>query len=228
MWQKRKTDGNQPDIPISDTELKHQTYSKLKTTLLIISLLINGVVTDESVSAYEGDPVTLHTDLTNIQRDDLIEWRFGDQLDRIAQINREADFIRIYDNVLDGRFRDRLKLNTENGDLTITNITTQHTGLYKLDISNREKITTKIFSVNVSVDTGKGKTLEDSVIPHNNVTNVKVNDDQSSSKSSGVVAGLCVFLLVLVFALALAIFLYRRLSRTTRQRVSKDDETFQD
>nr|XP_055073012.1 uncharacterized protein LOC129452974 [Misgurnus anguillicaudatus] len=160
----------------------------------------------KSVSVIVGDSVTLQTDI-KLQRDDLIDWWFEDKQDRLAKLNKEANTIRIYDDVRDGRFRDRLKLNTENGDLTITNITTQHTGRYKLDISNTEKITTKTFNISVSVDTRK--LLEDG-------NNIKVNgEDQSSGLSSGVVAGLCVFLLVLVFALAVAVFLYRRLSRTT-------------
>ncbi|XP_065099448.1 uncharacterized protein [Paramisgurnus dabryanus] len=119
--------------------------------LLIISLLINGVVTDEIVSLNEGDSVSLHTN-TKTQKDHLIEWRFGDQQDLIARINGEPTSLKIYDDVLDGRFKDKLKVNTENGDLTITNITTNNnTGDYKLEISNRA-ITRKTFIINVSGD----------------------------------------------------------------------------
>ncbi|XP_073717722.1 uncharacterized protein [Misgurnus anguillicaudatus] len=166
------------------------------TTLLVISLYINGVFGDEvkSVSVIEGGSVTLYTDITETHREDLIEWRFGDQQDLIARINKEANAVSIYDDVLNGRFRHRLQLNDQTGDLTITNITTQHTGLYTLDIFSRET-TKKTFNISVSLDGN--------------------DEDQSSGLSSGVVAGLCVFLLVLVFALAVAVFLYRRLSRTT-------------
>ncbi|XP_073717723.1 uncharacterized protein [Misgurnus anguillicaudatus] len=179
------------------------------TTLLVISLYINGVFGDEvkSVSVIEGGSVTLYTDITETHREDLIEWRFGDQQDLIARINKEANAVSIYDDVLNGRFRHRLQLNDQTGDLTITNITTQHTGLYTLDIFSRET-TKKTFNISVSLDGN--------------------DEDQSSGLSSGVVAGLCVFLLVLVFALAVAVFLYRRLSRTTGQRVSRDEETFED
>ncbi|XP_073717841.1 uncharacterized protein [Misgurnus anguillicaudatus] len=116
-----------------------------KTTLLFcISLFINGVVTDkmESVSVMEGDTVTLHTDLTELQRQDVIEWRIGVKQELVAKINREANTSEIDDE----RFRGRLKLNDQNGDLTITNITTQLTGLYFLEIT-RQKSITKTFNV---------------------------------------------------------------------------------
>ncbi|XP_065100454.2 uncharacterized protein [Paramisgurnus dabryanus] len=95
----------------------------------------------------EGDSVTLHTD-TEIQRYDLIEWRFGDKGIRIARINKTANKISIYDDVLDGRFRDRLQVNDQTGDLNITNITTQHTGLY-LMINRKTPKTPYRFNVTV-------------------------------------------------------------------------------
>ncbi|XP_050958126.1 CD48 antigen-like isoform X1 [Labeo rohita] len=85
----------------------------------------------KSVSVMEGDSVTLNSSLTEIN-DDLILWRFGMKNTLIAEINLPADSITIYDDVLDGRFRDRLSLDDQNGSLTITNITTEHAGLYKL------------------------------------------------------------------------------------------------
>ncbi|KAI2650695.1 Natural killer cell receptor 2B4 [Labeo rohita] len=46
----------------------------------------------------------------------------------------------------DGRFRNRLKLDKQTGSLTITNITTEHAGLYKLEIVGA-KLSPKTFSV---------------------------------------------------------------------------------
>ncbi|XP_073721488.1 uncharacterized protein [Misgurnus anguillicaudatus] len=146
----------------------HNNMKKI-VLLSIFSLFISGVVTGESVLVYEGDSVTLHTN-TNTQRDHLIEWRFGDHWDLIARINGDANLLKIYDDVLNGKFSSRLKMNNQTGDLTITNITTQHTGLYKLEITNKAT-TTKTFIFNVSGDTDKVKTVivGDSVILHNNV-----------------------------------------------------------
>nr|XP_055073016.1 uncharacterized protein LOC129452978 [Misgurnus anguillicaudatus] len=150
------------------TELYNSKHFAMETVALVILLLFKGVVTDESVSVYERDSVTLHTDI-KLQRDDTIEWRFGDEQNLIARINRAANLLTIYDDVLDGRFRDKLKMNTETGDLTITDIKTQHTGLYQLEIS-RETIMIKRFSVYVSGDKVKTVMKGDSFILHNNVT----------------------------------------------------------
>ncbi|XP_065099403.1 uncharacterized protein [Paramisgurnus dabryanus] len=149
--------------------------------LFLISLSINGVFGDEvkSVSVMEGDSVTLHTDITEIQRDDLLNWIFNKD-DYIAQINNKVNLISIYDDVLDGRFRDRLQVNNQTGDLTITNITTQHTGDYHLEI-NGEKITGQTFSVSViHVDPDEMKSVSvmegDSVTLHTDVLDIKKYD----------------------------------------------------
>ncbi|KAI2650770.1 Signal-regulatory protein beta-1 isoform 3 [Labeo rohita] len=110
------------------------------------SVLATGVF-GESVSVMEGDSVVLHTDVTEIHKNDDIQWIFGAENILIAEINTEVGFFNMSD-VLDGRFRDRLKLNKQTGSLTITNITTQHSGDYKLEISG-VKLSSKTFSVSV-------------------------------------------------------------------------------
>ncbi|XDV23978.1 hypothetical protein PO909_028301, partial [Leuciscus waleckii] len=82
----------------------------------------------------EGDSVTLNSDLTEMMDDDQILWRFGDENTVIAEINVLADRITVYDDVPDGRFRARLKLDDQTGSLTITNTTTEHTGVYRLEM----------------------------------------------------------------------------------------------
>ncbi len=96
-------------------------------------------VTVESVSVLEGDSVALNTGLTEMMDDDLILWRFGSENTVIAQINVMDFSMTVYNDVLDGRFRDRLKLDHQTGSLTITNTRTEHTGLYKLQTNSVRK-----------------------------------------------------------------------------------------
>ncbi|XP_058618041.1 SLAM family member 9-like [Onychostoma macrolepis] len=100
----------------------------------------------ESVSVMEGDSVTLHTNVTEIQEDYDILWKFGATKSLLAKIKNKKHIFTF--NGSDGRFRDRLKLDNQSGSLTITNITTEHAGLYEVKIS-AAKMSSKTFSVSV-------------------------------------------------------------------------------
>ncbi|XP_048038305.1 uncharacterized protein LOC125263341 [Megalobrama amblycephala] len=89
--------------------------------------------------------------------DDVIQWRFENTL--IAEINVTADRFTVYDDVLDGRFRDRLKLDNQTGSLTITNTRTEHEGRYELEINSvRNSFNLIVFAV-ISVNKGDSVTL---------------------------------------------------------------------
>ncbi|KAG1946398.1 CD48 antigen-like [Pimephales promelas] len=103
--------------------------------------------TKEIQSVMEGDSVTLHTD-TKMHEDGDITWSFGAGKSLIAKIDRDTNISSTYDDVPDGRFRDRLKLDDQTGSLTITHTTTEHTGVYQLEITG-VKLTSKTFSVSV-------------------------------------------------------------------------------
>nr|XP_055073163.1 SLAM family member 5 isoform X1 [Misgurnus anguillicaudatus] len=104
-----------------------------------------GVDTDEvkSVSVMEGDTVTLNSDLTEIQEDDLIMWMCGDSC--IAKLNTT------YQMISEGneRFEGRIELDSMTGSLTIRNISTTDAGQYKAQIIG-EKVTRKTFNVTVN------------------------------------------------------------------------------
>ncbi len=103
---------------------------------------VSGVNTVKSVSATEGDSVTL-----NIQRDEEIEWRFGQKDILLAEIkqNNKNTF---YEDSADGRFRGRLKLDNQTGSLTITNTRNTDTGDYKV-ISTKTRTSLNTFSLSV-------------------------------------------------------------------------------
>ncbi|CAM4659157.1 unnamed protein product [Leuciscus chuanchicus] len=78
----------------------------------------------KSMSVMEGDSVTLNSGVTEVQKDDDIEWRFNSILIAKANIPQYGK---------EERFRDRLKLD-RTGSLTITNTRTTDSGLYKLTV----------------------------------------------------------------------------------------------
>ncbi|KAG1941101.1 natural killer cell receptor 2B4-like [Pimephales promelas] len=92
----------------------------------------------------EGDSVSLNTDITEIQKDDYIVWMFGPQETRLAEIHNQMVkyFIR-------ERFRDRLQMDSQTGSLTIRNIRSDLTGLYKVQIISNRGTSYKRFNVTV-------------------------------------------------------------------------------
>ncbi|KAK2906715.1 hypothetical protein Q8A67_005700 [Cirrhinus molitorella] len=119
----------------------------------ILRITFSGVFSDEkdgvkTVSVKEGDPIHLHTHVTEIERDDPIEWTFGPQNIFIAKTDGKNKFISY--NYIDARFKNKLHLNTDTADLTIKNSNSEHSGLYQLKIGNTTYTIQKRFSVNVS------------------------------------------------------------------------------
>ncbi|XP_026054412.1 uncharacterized protein LOC113040287 [Carassius auratus] len=117
--------------------------------------LSNGVFADadevKSVSVTEGDSVTLNTSLTEIQKDDQILWKFGQNRSLIAKISRETGVFNTYDGP-DEKFRNRLELNNQTGSLTITNINTTDAGLYEVTIKISRSEDKYRFNVSLSND----------------------------------------------------------------------------
>ncbi|XP_051977493.1 transmembrane and immunoglobulin domain-containing protein 1-like [Xyrauchen texanus] len=119
--------------------------------LYLYILIANDVLSDNSdelKTVLEGDSVTLHTNITEVKRDDLIMWRFGPRNIRIAQLIKsdQINFISVSNDEI---FRDKLQLNNRTGSLTIKNITITHTGLYQLEIINNGGTSVKRFSITV-------------------------------------------------------------------------------
>ncbi|XP_026054774.1 uncharacterized protein LOC113040727 [Carassius auratus] len=139
---------------LSDSLFKLQSCWKkmIKENTLVLFCLCSfhlvGVFadTDTVKSVKEGDSVTLQINVTEIQTDDEIEWKFGTNRSRIAEINGKTS--KIFDGP-DGRFRDRLKLDHQTGSLIITNTRTTDSGLYEMTISRSSSEDTHRFNVTV-------------------------------------------------------------------------------
>ncbi|XDV22882.1 hypothetical protein PO909_027660, partial [Leuciscus waleckii] len=143
-----KLDNQTGSLTITNTTTEHggEYYLLINSVIKVFILVVIDEV--KSVSVKEGDSVSLNSDLTEIKDYNLIQWRFGDENTLIAEINKLSDRITVYDDVLDGRFRDRLKLDNQTGSLTITDTTTEHAGDYKL-MMFPGRFSSKVFNVSV-------------------------------------------------------------------------------
>ncbi len=101
----------------------------------------------ESVSVTEGDSVTLNIGVTEIRKDDDVLWKYGAENSLIAKMKKKKQILSVY-NGPDGRFRDRLQMDSKTGSLTITDITAEHAGDYQLEIITAKR-SSNTFSVSV-------------------------------------------------------------------------------
>uniref|UniRef100_A0A8C1KM69 Immunoglobulin domain-containing protein n=1 Tax=Cyprinus carpio TaxID=7962 RepID=A0A8C1KM69_CYPCA len=150
--------------------------------------MISGVFGDtvsESVSVMEGDSVTLHTSLTEVEKGHVIDWSL------IALIN-DPNTSCLYDGE-DGRFRDRLKVDYETGSLNITDTTTEHTGRYEAELIRSES-SGKSQSLNRSPKCNSTKIYKKNINPEDiiitfNLTVSGVFGDTDEVKSVSVLEG---------------------------------------
>ncbi|XP_067270822.1 uncharacterized protein [Pseudorasbora parva] len=180
--------------------------SNMKNLLLffLVSFFIEVVPADpvktDPVSVMEGDSVTLKTAVNEILKYDVIRWRFGYQNSPIAEINRTVGLLSLSVGP-DGRFRDRLQMDYLTGSLTIMNITTKHSGLYEVDISNSKHTIHKSFRVTVrDSDSGSGS-------------------GSGSGLSAGAVVGMCVALLVFGALAGAVIYCRCQIYEVNRQKL---------
>ncbi|XP_077081640.1 uncharacterized protein LOC143735406 [Siphateles boraxobius] len=150
-------------LTISDTEMKHSGVYQLQITSTrgISYKKFNVVVKKRNIEVREGKNMILISE-TEIQKDELIVWRFGDENSLIAEIT--GGTIKTHDGDADERFRGKLKLDEETGSLIVTDVRTEHSGVYKRQI-NRSRGTTKTFVVtvylrNITVKEGNNVTVK--------------------------------------------------------------------
>ncbi|XP_056614106.1 natural killer cell receptor 2B4-like isoform X2 [Triplophysa dalaica] len=112
---------------------------------VLVLLLCLCCSTVKSVSVMEGHSVTLHTD-TQLHTHDVVQWMFGVQTpdEIIAEINREDNIT----SFIIERLKNHVEIDDQTGSLIITNITTQHTGRYHVEIIGNT-VQNKHFNVTV-------------------------------------------------------------------------------
>ncbi|XP_067271634.1 uncharacterized protein si:dkey-182g1.2 [Pseudorasbora parva] len=126
------------DLTITNTRTKHSGHYEVKIGNITQTFSVTVLdAIPKKVSVTEGDSVTLHHDIADIENYDVIEWMFEDEANPIAQINKKTSENPSYDET-DERFRGRLKLD-HTGSLTITNTKSTDAGLYKLKVTGQNK-----------------------------------------------------------------------------------------
>ncbi|KAI7789621.1 hypothetical protein IRJ41_001224 [Triplophysa rosa] len=125
---------------------------------------------DEVTSVKEGGSVTLHIEPNDLKKKSSnLVWRFNNII--IANVKDKEVF-----DTKDKIFSGRLEMNPQTGDLTITHITSQHSGLYHLEIIG-SKTSIKNFSVSVIGEVKSVSVMEGhDVTLHTNVTRIQAED----------------------------------------------------
>ncbi|XP_073699620.1 uncharacterized protein [Garra rufa] len=128
-------------IPVSgDYQLKiiSSKATKMKRFKVIVRV--------DTLKFTEGESARLQTGLTEIQKDDVILWKFEPKKAIIAKTDGQTNESSVY-SVDDDGFRDRLELDKQTGDLTITNTKSTDSGVYELQIKSSNKVSYKKFNV---------------------------------------------------------------------------------
>ncbi|XP_077081394.1 uncharacterized protein LOC143735206 isoform X2 [Siphateles boraxobius] len=114
----------------------------------------------KKIKVKHGDTVTLNSGVTDVQRDDRLRWKYADSrvsdcttlFTVIAVCHKRNDRFTVKDGP-GGKFKDRLKLDYETGNLTIENMRVKDTGHFKLEITSNTHRLTKTIKVNVRAAT---------------------------------------------------------------------------
>uniref|UniRef100_A0A671QSV6 Immunoglobulin domain-containing protein n=1 Tax=Sinocyclocheilus anshuiensis TaxID=1608454 RepID=A0A671QSV6_9TELE len=168
---KLQLDHQTGDLTISDIRIPISGDYQMKITSSRLTKMkrFKVIVREDTQKITEGEPVHLQTGVTELQEDDLILWTFEDAL--IAKLNRESSENSVY-NVNDERLKDRLWLDEQTGDLTITNTKSTDSGVYELQIKSSNEVSYKKFNVLVCLNMLK-HTVGDSVTLQTDVTELR-------------------------------------------------------
>ncbi|XP_052394923.1 opioid-binding protein/cell adhesion molecule homolog [Carassius gibelio] len=99
--------------------------------------------TQTSQTVKTGDSVTLHTNLEAIPEDVFIRWFYGPNEALIAEVSKDHISMCVLEEL-----KGRLLVDSQTGDLTITNTSTTDSGIFKLQINKEFR---ECWSFNVTV-----------------------------------------------------------------------------
>lgn len=116
----------------------------------------------KKIKVKRGETVTLKTGVTDVQRDDRVRWKYADS--RVSESTTLYSVIAVCDKRTDrllvkegpgGKFKDRLQLDHQTGNLTIKNMRVKDSGQFKVEIKSNTNPLTKTIKVNVRAPTKK-------------------------------------------------------------------------
>ncbi|XP_056304443.1 uncharacterized protein LOC130216573 [Danio aesculapii] len=117
-----------------------------------------------NIRVKSGESITLKTGVTEIKRDDVVKWKYGDS--RVSDCTTLFKVIAVvYEGSSrckegpDGRFKDKLELDRKTGNLKIKNVRVKHSGHYKLKIESNTHPLSK--TIKVTVRAGTASVLDD-------------------------------------------------------------------
>uniref|UniRef100_A0A8C9RER1 Immunoglobulin domain-containing protein n=1 Tax=Scleropages formosus TaxID=113540 RepID=A0A8C9RER1_SCLFO len=126
-WNSNPTPTGEQD-PVQPTAPLHPPHLFHCVIVCVSGMLCAVGAQETTMRRRERDTVTLHTGVTDVQKDSQILWYSGSGIeDLIAQLINGATQTDINE-----RFRDRLELDTQTGSLTIRNLNTSDSGVYRV------------------------------------------------------------------------------------------------
>ncbi|KAI2650785.1 Transposon Tf2-9 polyprotein [Labeo rohita] len=133
---------------ITITDSGHYVLQVFRVSEIIFSVSVHEAEKMKTTPVKKGESVTL--DPGEINTDYFMTWYFNDSC--IAEISGDPNKICSDDQCKDAdeRFRDRLKLDRQIGSLTIMNIRTTDSGIYKLEINSSIRRLRRSSSISIS------------------------------------------------------------------------------
>ncbi|XP_067252815.1 uncharacterized protein [Chanodichthys erythropterus] len=164
---------NNADLKIPDEERDLPNY-----------LFHDGKDEMKKIKVEPGKTVTLKSGVTEIKKNDRLRWKYADRrmsdsttlFTVIAVCNKMNNRVSLRDGP-GGKFKDRLTLDHQTGNLTIKNMRVKDSGHFKLEISSNTNPLTKTIKVNVRASTQK-------VMDDPNETNLSLIPEEDPNNTS--------------------------------------------